>query len=279
MLACALPTSAWALGGDHRGETTVACGQVITRSIKLANDLHDCPSNGLEVGAPNITIDLNGHTIDGEGRPGFDGINNDEAGSSSTGHSRVTIKNGTVTGFTAGIALGDGADRNLIERVLAARNDIGISVVDVDRPYIRDSAATLGLAGIGLRDVTNARVERSTALENGSGIALTGTSTGSVLYRNSAVNNVADGIFVASSVTGTRIYNNDANGNGTATGAPTEDGIDVDATDAATVIRGNRARNNGDLGIEATPGVTDGGGNRASGNGNPAQCLNITCTP
>ncbi|MEU4508133.1 right-handed parallel beta-helix repeat-containing protein [Nonomuraea wenchangensis] len=304
VLACPLPTSAWALGGDHRGETTVACGQVITRSIKLANDLHNCPGNGLEVGAPNITIDLNGHTIDGSGEAlPFSGIDNTPEGLSRTGHYGVTIKNGTVTNFGGGVTLAAGADRNVVQRILAIANGgAGISARDVDRPYVSDSAATDSFVGIRLDFVTNARVERSAATDNSvgfrldsvtnarversaalgntlNGILLTGTSRGTVLYRNSAVNNDLDGIFVSSSVTGTRIYNNDANGNGTATGAPPQDGIDVDATDAATVIRDNRARNNGDLGIEATPGVTDGGGNHASGNGNPAQCLNIACTP
>jgi parallel beta-helix repeat protein len=54
-----------------------------------------------------------------------------------------------------------------------------------------------------------------------------------------------------------------------------DDGIDVEAS-ATTLIR-NRAKRNGDYGIEAVPGVIDGGGNRVFGNGNPAQCLNVGC--
>ncbi|MEU6724801.1 right-handed parallel beta-helix repeat-containing protein [Nonomuraea wenchangensis] len=278
VFACALPTPAWALDGNGNGngkdETTVVCGQVITRSIKLANDLHNCRSHGLEVGASRITIDLNGHTIDGPGGAfPFDGINNDAGGSSRTGHSRVTIKNGTVTDFDDGVDLGNGADLNFVQHILATHNTEGIEALNVDRPYISDSAFTDNSVGIGLGSVTNGRVERSAALDNTlDGIDLDGTSTGTVLYRNSVVDNNVDGIDVAASVTATRIDNNDANGNG-------ENGIAVFATDAATVIRGNRARDNGDFGIRAEPGVTDGGGNRASGNGNPAQCLNISCTP
>ncbi|MEU6724807.1 right-handed parallel beta-helix repeat-containing protein [Nonomuraea wenchangensis] len=303
VLAGALPTPAWALGGNYKGETNVVCGQVITRSIKLANDLHNCSGIGLEVGASHITIDLNGHTIDGSGalRP-FSGIDNSSQGLSRTGHSSVTIKNGTITDFGGGITLADGANRNLVQHVLAIANGgSGISAQGVDHPHISDSAATDTItAGIWLTSVTNAHIERSAAADNPigirldsvtnariernaalrnvlNGILLSGTSRGTVLYRNSVVNNGGDGILVRASVTGTHIDNNDVNGNGTR--IVREDGIDVDATDAATVIRNNRARNNGDYGIEATPGVTDGGGNRASGNGNPAQCLNITCTP
>ncbi|GAA1737868.1 right-handed parallel beta-helix repeat-containing protein [Nonomuraea bangladeshensis] len=276
-LACAMPTPASALAGNYKGETTVACGQVITKSIKLANDLHNCPGNGLEVGAANITIDLNGHTIDGSGilRP-FSGIDNSQAGSRPTGYSGVTIKNGTLTDFGTGVTLANGANRNVVQHILATVNGTGISVRNVDRPHINYSAATGASVGIRLESVTNARVERNAALYNVNGILVTGTSRGTVLYRNSVVNNARDGILVDPTVTNTRIDNNDANGNGTLFN---EDGIDVDATDAATVIRNNRVRNNRDYGIEATPGVTDGGGNHASGNGNAAQCLNIACTP
>src|SRR3954467_10375729 len=47
----------------------VHCGQIITTSIKVANDLRNCPRHGLVIGAPNITVALNGHTIDGDGAP------------------------------------------------------------------------------------------------------------------------------------------------------------------------------------------------------------------
>ncbi|MEU6798987.1 right-handed parallel beta-helix repeat-containing protein [Nonomuraea wenchangensis] len=251
VLAGALPTPAWALDGNYRGETTVVCGQVITRSIKLANDLHNCVGIGLEVGAANITIDLNGHTIDGHGILGSSGIDNTQAGSRHTGYSRVTIKNGIIIAFGSGVALADGANRNFVQRIVATVNDTGISA----------------------RNVNGLHVSYTAALNNsGIGILLTGTSRGTVLYRNSVVDNDDDGILVDSTVTGTRIDNNDANGNG-------DDGIHVNATDSATVIRNNRARNNGAYGIEATPTVTDGGGNHASGNGNAVQCVNITCTP
>ncbi|HEX5923678.1 MAG TPA: hypothetical protein VFY45_07585, partial [Baekduia sp.] len=45
--------------------TTVHCGQTLTHSVRLANDLTDCPADGLVIGADGITVDLNGHTIDG----------------------------------------------------------------------------------------------------------------------------------------------------------------------------------------------------------------------
>src|SRR3954471_12063437 len=46
---------------------TVHCDQTLTQSVKLANNLTNCPNNGLVIGADNVTVDLNGHTIDGDG--------------------------------------------------------------------------------------------------------------------------------------------------------------------------------------------------------------------
>jgi hypothetical protein len=54
-----------------------------------------------------------------------------------------------------------------------------------------------------------------------------------------------------------------------------DDGIDVGAP--GTIVRGNTANNNGDLGVEAVEGTIDGGANKASGNGNPLQCVNVVC--
>ena len=45
------------------------CGDVITANTKLTSDLVNCPDNGLVIGADNITLDLNGHVIDGDGTP------------------------------------------------------------------------------------------------------------------------------------------------------------------------------------------------------------------
>ena len=40
--------------------TTVYCGQVLTESVLVANDLSGCMGEGLVIGAPNTVVDLNG---------------------------------------------------------------------------------------------------------------------------------------------------------------------------------------------------------------------------
>ena len=78
------------------GRTAARCSP---RARWSANDLIDCLGEGLVIGAPNIVVDLNGHTIDGpdyllvnisgqeEGFP---------AGIRISGHTNVVIRNGTV---------------------------------------------------------------------------------------------------------------------------------------------------------------------------------------
>src|SRR5690349_3146580 len=86
----------------------VHCGQIIRIDTVLANDLHGCPDIGLAIGAPNITLDLNGHTVEGNGtpldncpeeEPCNSGITNSEIDGGEVvngpGYAGVTIKNGT----------------------------------------------------------------------------------------------------------------------------------------------------------------------------------------
>ncbi len=52
-------------------------------------------------------------------------------------------------------------------------------------------------------------------------------------------------------------------------------GFDINGP--STMVTGNRARRNGDLGIAASPSSIDGGGNVARHNGDPRQCTNVAC--
>jgi hypothetical protein len=73
----------------------VQCGEVITQDTKVVNDLVGCPGSGLIVGADNVTLDLNRHTISGDGD--FD--ESEEAGVQVRGFDGAVIKNGTLTHF------------------------------------------------------------------------------------------------------------------------------------------------------------------------------------
>jgi hypothetical protein len=54
----------------------VSCGQVITTDTTLDSDLLNCQADGVLIGAGNITLNLNGHTIDGDNGTGDAGVGN-----------------------------------------------------------------------------------------------------------------------------------------------------------------------------------------------------------
>ena len=68
------------------------CGQTVTASVRLANNLVACPGTGLRIGADNVTVDLAGHSITGKNTAGSEGIADD-------GHAGVRIQHGTIQGF------------------------------------------------------------------------------------------------------------------------------------------------------------------------------------
>ena len=100
---------------------SIACGTKVVTSVKLHHDLVGCPGDGLVVGAPGITIDLNGHTISGTNAPGSEGIADD-------GYGHVVVESGQIhTFFVNGVGLRH-APASLV-RGLTIR-DIGAGGVD-----------------------------------------------------------------------------------------------------------------------------------------------------
>jgi parallel beta-helix repeat protein len=105
-------------GPAHAGHVT--CGQTILVSTVLDSNIGPCATTGITVGASNITLDLNGFTITGgpagEGGPGIllDGV------------SGVTVKNGTVTLFDAGVGIEGGSGNTVTAmRVMNNRSNFG----------------------------------------------------------------------------------------------------------------------------------------------------------
>src|SRR6476619_6929393 len=72
VLCAVLTVAAFVVPGSGQAlASNVSCGATITTNTKLDSDLTNCPSNGIVIGADNITLDLNGHTVGGDVR-GFD---------------------------------------------------------------------------------------------------------------------------------------------------------------------------------------------------------------
>ena len=92
----------------------VACGQVLRTSTTITNSLVGCAGDGLVIGASGITVDLNGHTIQGTGL----GV-----GVQNNGHDDVTIRNGALLDFDHGVVLNPGTDHNSVTGLTLARNE------------------------------------------------------------------------------------------------------------------------------------------------------------
>jgi|tagenome__1003787_1003787.scaffolds.fasta_scaffold20945952_3 parallel beta-helix repeat protein len=159
---------------DQALAARVTCGQTIVANTKLANDLIDCPSNGIVIGADNITLDLNGHVIDGDASE-FAGCPPDEPcdlGVFSSGFDGVTIKGGTVREFTFGVIL-DGAENARLSRL--ALNDnlwsgllvAGTAHSTVEGLSVTGNGLTTDQAGIDVFDSHDLAIERNSVVGNG----------------------------------------------------------------------------------------------------------------
>src|SRR3954470_19118313 len=58
-----------AIGGGQASAAQVGCGDTITTNTKLHHNLTNCPNNGIVIGANGVTLNLNGHLVDGDGTP------------------------------------------------------------------------------------------------------------------------------------------------------------------------------------------------------------------
>ncbi len=158
----------------------VTCGETITENTTLVADVGPCPGDGIIIGADNITLNLNGHTVSGTPGPG-DGFAAgirivDRTGVTVTGQPGQSGRRGTVTGFDGGIAVYRGSGHTI--QNLEVRDNIGPDRADVE----------LG-DGIGLFNSANNRVIDNLVAHNGfyDGIAALGPGTDNNLFENNVV--------------------------------------------------------------------------------------------
>ena len=89
-----------------------------------------------------ITLDLNGHTVDGNGKLVKKCPKNQpcDLGLVNDGHDGVTVRNGSVRGFGTGVLVG-GARQNRVLGIASSRNDFfGFVLAESARSLVRDSS-------------------------------------------------------------------------------------------------------------------------------------------
>jgi len=215
-------------GGMAAADQGLRCGDTITTDTTLHENLVDCLNNGIVIGADNLTLDLNGHTIDGDGTP-FSGCHPRrevcDVGVVNDGHERVTVTHGSLGGFDGGVGTG-GNDNRLLD-ISASRNRFyGLGVFGVAGGVVRNSS------GIGSLD------------SGGNGMILVDSDHVRVLH-SSFRHNWEVGIHVADSshnlIKGNRLSRNGAFG------------IILEESDR-NQMRRNRSVRDGAIGIYVAPG-------------------------
>jgi parallel beta-helix repeat protein len=227
----ALPASS--VQADQAG-----CGQVLTGSITLSNDLLACAGDGLVIGAGGITVDLNGHAVQGTGL----GV-----GVRNPGHGDVTIRNGTIRHFDSGVSLQPGTQRNVVAGISFDQSELAaVHLSDADGNQVRDSHVT-GFSGAAFH-VTNGSSSNfvghnTVAAGNGEAIVVEGGSDYNRLEGNALSGSSDSGIRVDFSSNTTVIGNTVAGGSDAA----------ITMTGAArSVVQSNNVHGVGDAAILLT---------------------------
>jgi Right handed beta helix region len=271
----ALIVAVGAEGGPSRAQA-VSCGDTITQSVKLTSDLSCGASDGLDVGADHVTVDLGGHTIHGSSP--YNGV-------SDTGHQYVTIKSGTIAGFADAVSLDNASHATVTGIVARANPSVAIAVQDSDFTAVsKVTVVAAGYEGVYLQtdgsSLTQSAVSASSnSLGHGvvvwgdqdvvSGNTVLGSAKQGILVQYGGGDEVTKNRVQGSGDNGLRLYNAQlavVTGN-TVIGSET-DGIRVDnASDGATLSK-NAISASGADGIEISTDSVAGliSGNTATGN-------------
>ena len=168
--------------------TFVHCGMKVNHSILVRNDLVDCLFDGLIVNANGITIDLDGHTIDGKGLG---------AGVRNKGFDNVTIKNGRLGDYDWGVALNTGTRRNVVENIspeMTQEAAIGLGhIAEPDPALPVEPPDPFPSADSGVRENI---IRNNTIIGNSRGVWMTANTQGTLIENNSLTATSDDAIWL-----------------------------------------------------------------------------------
>jgi parallel beta-helix repeat protein len=202
IVALALSVAVGSASG-HVGLAQPGCGDTITVDTALTNDLLNCPNNGIVIGADDITLDLNGHVIDGDGAE-FADCPPDEAcdiGILDFDHQGVTIKGGEVREFTFGALVVGASDSHVTRLVLKNHFFSGLLVAEssrseIDGLTVSGNGLTTDQAGVDIFDSHHLTLSRNAVFANGDiGFFVSGLDDGR-FEENSVAGNPEAGILL-----------------------------------------------------------------------------------
>ena len=216
-------------GTEAAGQGQPQCGDTITTDTTLHHNLANCPHDGIVIGADNITLDLNGHTIDG------DGISSHqcECGVDNDGHDGVTVVHGAVRQFDAGVLVAE-ARHNRLLGISASRNEF---------------------SGIFLASSRHVRILHNSIRRSGIGSGITiFDSTHNLILHNSSRRSGHAGVQITNSthnlIKGNRLSRNKGDEGAIELSSFREPGSS--RADRNVVIRNRASRNTSGIGIEGS---------------------------
>jgi parallel beta-helix repeat protein len=200
LVAALIVVGCLGLGAGPAFASHVNCGDTVTGDTTLDSDLVDCPGNGIVIGADDVKLDLNGHTIDGDGELGCDDFYACDFGVDNTGgYDGVTIENGSIRDFATAAFVFDARDARL-RRLSASHNILGGLLLiaspgaRIERNTVSGNGLTTDQAGLIVFDSSEIRIERNTVSDNGDiGMFLVGVGDSRV-ERNAVSGNPETGI-------------------------------------------------------------------------------------
>jgi large repetitive protein len=203
-----------AFGGSPAHAANVKCGDTVTTDTTLHQDLVNCPNNGIIIGADNITLNLNGHKIDGDGTPaaGCDPVAEFcDTGVVNFRHDRVTVKHGAMRQFAAGVNFGKVRHTRLLG-MSASGGVVGIQFFGSSRILVRNCSGNRTTSsreggGIGVFDSRHLRILNSSFRHNAHvGIKPVGTTNG--VIKGNVVSDSGDEGFLMEGGEGFQIKDN-----------------------------------------------------------------------
>ena len=211
----------------------VECGKEIFVDTKLDTNI-DCRGypglDGIMIGAPGITLNLNGFAIIGDSVPGASGVFN-------VGWDDVTIKNGAISGFQDGVRA-DGVT-DLVIRDVMFSDQVFSSIVVINSADVRIKRVSISqppgdgvnpAEAIRLANVDGAKVRNAIVDGGYFGVLAVGDPnvgdpgiTMAIVVRNSVFTNATHGIFLdrtlESKIVGNQVIDNGGIGIGLVNGS------------------------------------------------------------
>ena len=136
------------VGGRALLAAPVGCGDTISVDTTLHADLLDCPGHGIVIGADDITLDLNGHVIDGDDALMEPCPEICDVGVLNDGHDGVRIRDGDIRQFAIGVLVFGARTNGLSDLTTAGNVFSGIILAATAGSSVRWSR-TYGNAGPG----------------------------------------------------------------------------------------------------------------------------------